>query len=585
MPRRSLPGAFALAAVAVAALVLPATAAASVLPVTGNLVLAGTGDVRMGGNGAAIAPGDVNGDRLVDVALTFSTRTEIYLGGAGTAPLSPMSTDRLITVQHATGQREVPAGDLDGDGRDELLTLTCSPGRVSGDAVLRTLPAGPGVVRNTDVLSPRTRFTVPSNPAAICVRNAIAVGDLDADGFEDLIVEWSRPELETDLEFGMRRTVIFGATTLPAVIDLESPGALGYRLRGKAPGEPHYAVTPPGWEGSWSSAQGWDFADVKAAGDVNGDGKSDYALIRGDEAGPSYLYIVLGSASRTDLVMNARAGRAIRVGPVSSVGRIARLGDFSGDGLADLAVSLDAPLTSRVIRGRTATTDLGMSSAFQLINGELESGVPAGDLNGDGLGDAAVRLQPDAAVGSVPRSAVIFGRTATTAILVPVPGGTFATGLNLPAPALPLGGDWNGDGRPDLYLPGGGVTFGYGAGIPPEVTDTTPPVLTNFAVTRGVWYYCGFLGGTKTVMGAASYKLDEAATLQFSVVHRGATRTGSRIVPAGSTGVGPPNSLIAAANGPAVVTVTPVDASGNRGASSTVTIDVSQTSWDWTGCA
>ncbi|MEW6278092.1 MAG: FG-GAP-like repeat-containing protein, partial [Candidatus Eremiobacterota bacterium] len=123
-----------------------------------------------GAGPAAVASGDFNGDGRADLATAnFSANTVSVLLGAGTGAFAP-ATGSPVPV--GAGPQSLATGDLDGDGRLDLVTANSFSANVTvllGDGAGGFAP-GPG--------SPLGLGTAPAS---------VAVGDLNADGRSDLV--------------------------------------------------------------------------------------------------------------------------------------------------------------------------------------------------------------------------------------------------------------------------------------------------------------------------------------------------------------------------------------------------------------
>jgi hypothetical protein len=235
------------------------------------------------------------------------------------------------------------------------------------------------------------------------------------------------------------------------------PGGGGYMAVAdfNGDGKPDLAMPGPGNEnllgtsvavflgnGDGSFQAGTDFATptgpfAVAAGDFNGDGKTDLAVVN---YGSASLSILLGNGDGT---FQGHVDYAVGVEPTS-----AAVGDFNGDGKQDIAVANKYDGTVSVMLGNGDGT-FQNANIYPLIVGA--SGLVAADVNGDGKLDLVVA---DDAVS------VLLGNG----------DGTFQPHVDTPpvqAGAVVVG-DLNGDGIPDAATAGGASTFsallGHGDG-------------------------------------------------------------------------------------------------------------------------
>ncbi len=165
------------------------------------------------------------------------------------------------------------------------------------------------------------------------------------------------------------------------------------------------------------------------AGDFNGDGRPDVATINGTSSNVSvFLRQAAGGFAQ-------EAGSPVAVGSGPSG---AAVGDFNGDGLADLAVSaFVAGNVSVLLRQPGGGFALEGGQAIQLSSNV--HAVAAGDFNSDG------RL--DLAATTANSQVVLLLRNAQNT--------GFVQGQSFPTGATPVGiavGDYNGDGLADLAI-------------------------------------------------------------------------------------------------------------------------------------
>lgn len=122
--------------------------------------------------GVRVAAGDFNGDGLADIAVTNGVGTEVRLFHGDGTPFEGALGKFNAYDKNTRGGLFVSAGDLDGDGRDDLIT-----GLASGASTVRTFLTGTG----SPILS--HTFT-PLGPVG-GVR--VAVADVNSDGIADIV--------------------------------------------------------------------------------------------------------------------------------------------------------------------------------------------------------------------------------------------------------------------------------------------------------------------------------------------------------------------------------------------------------------
>ena len=308
-----------------------------------------------------------------------------------------------------------------------------------------------------------------------------SAGDVNGDGREDVIVaaDLTRggtvadriPE-SADMEPAGGAYVVLGRPDL-GVLELGKPGAAGFRILGARPGDEAGRA-------------------VAGAGDVNGDGFADVLLTAPRAEGVSRraparrlrsvhdgaAYVVFGSRTPADVDLARLGDRGIAIRGIED-GDVAGIGDFNGDGRADVAVGdqgsyLDGG--AKVILGGTApgTFDVARAGSRGITvrgaSGDLNAGLAvsaAGDANGDGLADLAIgaptslgRPLSPARRGEIfgPGAAyVVFGRASRAPIrLGRLAGGGYriraTRSLGFVGFSLAGAGDVNGDGRGDIVV-------------------------------------------------------------------------------------------------------------------------------------
>ncbi|MBI2896018.1 MAG: FG-GAP repeat protein [Deltaproteobacteria bacterium] len=270
---------------------------------------------------------DFDGDGLSDLAIgeqgfaASSGRTFVRYGEAGEwQDIGPSGRppSALFGANLATG-------DFDGDGFGDLVVA--APGRESASGAVYVIRGSPTGLPDEEV----ERLDNPAAPTASHFGQTIATGDVDGDGFADLLV---------GAPGGTSESEIIGSAWL-------------YRGSADGPGAipPVQIVAPDGQTGDLFGA------GLGSGADIDGDGFVDIvvgAKNGGDDENQDGLregraYVLRGGAA-TDFAAGARTIDAPGAMPGGSFGNaIDASGDLDGDGFADVLVG--APLRDPDSRG------------------------------------------------------------------------------------------------------------------------------------------------------------------------------------------------------------------------------------------
>ncbi|MBI2256729.1 MAG: FG-GAP repeat protein, partial [Proteobacteria bacterium] len=369
------------------------------------------GDVGFGINGnvsnamfgaGTINAGDVNHDGYDDVIIRSKGGTAVFYGAvdsvASSYSVGDLDGTNGFKIPDATiglPSGVAAAGDIDGDGNmDFVLSRSGGGGYI--------LFGSDGQYPASVVLDGAINQV---NLSGVTFDSCSVVGDVNGDGYDDFVVGSSGQNFGAELTGGA--FLVYGhAGGFPSDIDLSSIDAgEGVRLEG---------------------AGNNDLAgySVSSAGDINGDGLSDFVIgvMHGNLGSehPGRSYIVFGSQEPMAPVMSLAnlngingftfTGNLVTTGPLYDLlgSDVAAAGDINGDGYDDIIVgSMLGGVGDNLFLGAayvvfghsggfSATlnvNDLNGTNGFRIAadGGWFGASVAsAGDFNGDGYADIIV---------------------------------------------------------------------------------------------------------------------------------------------------------------------------------------------------
>ncbi len=386
---------------------------------------------------------------LIAYSQTYFRPMSSPKGGFGSTDL-----DDQLTYPTGSTPRDVTMGDMDGDGKPDLVVANGGASTVS--VFLNT-----GSTGNISFAA-KQDFLIASGSLGV------AVGDIDGDGLLDL----AATNNATNSVSVLRNTSSVGTISF-AVIQNFTTG-VGPRTvlindmdgDGKADlivGPTFSVLRNNGGVGVISFEAKLDFAAltgnfITAVGDLDKNGLPD---------------VVVAQASRVAVFRNMSTSGTLAFGLEQSFATVNTaqgvvMGDMNSDGLLDLAVVNRIPNSVSVLRNTSSSGSISFATKLDFSTGVLPIAIATGDMDGDGLLDLTVGRQNGGTIG-VLRNESISGSISFGAVL------TFSTGAT--GQQYVAVGDLDSDGLPDIAV----VKSTGGNEVSVFRNRPIAPVITSFA--------------------------------------------------------------------------------------------------------
>jgi gliding motility-associated-like protein len=384
-------------------------------------------------NGIAIGDIDCDGKPDLVIANTLSDIVSVYRNISTSGSISAGSFSAKVDFATGAFPHGVAIGDIDGDGKPDLVVTNFTSNTVS-------------VYRNTSTsgsLSAGSFAVRVDLPTGMHPQN-VAIGDIDGDGKPDIAVTNNGDDIVS----------IFRNTTAPGSI---TAGSFAARVD-----------FPTGTgSGPWGII----------IRDMDGDDKPD-------------LVVTNNKSNSISVYRNTSTPGSITLSslfPITATTPLGiAIGDIDGDGKPDLVVTYINYNTVMVIRNTSTSGLISFDNRIDLTTGSSPTGVAIGDIDGDGKQDIVISNY-----GS--NSVSIFRNISTPGS---ISAGSFAAKVDFNTGLTPSGiaiGDIDGDGKPDLVAANSGSytvsvlrnTISASAHIPPVISSFTPasgPVGTTVTI-------------------------------------------------------------------------------------------------------
>ncbi len=343
-------------------------------------------DFTTGSNPQSVVIGDIDGDGKPDLAVVnlghSSSSVSVFRNTSSSSMVSFAAKQDFKTGDYSS-PISVSIGDMDGDGKPDLVVANSSSSTVS-------------VFRNTSIsgtvsFAAKQDFTTDLNP------KSLAIGDMDGDGKPEFAVV--NTNLNTVSVF--RNTSSSGTVSFAAKQNFSTGDHPFSVVIGDVDGDskPELAVA------NWFSSTVSVFRNTSSLGTISFETKQDFttgtypqSLAIGDMDGDGKPDLALGTlqSSTVSILRNTSNTGTVHFAtnqdfPTGSGPTSVAIGDVDGDGKPDLAVVNNSSQTVSILRNMSNSGTVSFDTKQDFTTtGPWTYCVAIGDVNGDSKPDLAV---------------------------------------------------------------------------------------------------------------------------------------------------------------------------------------------------
>jgi hypothetical protein len=397
-------------------------------------------DFTAGTNPFGLAIADVDGDGKSDILQTNynSATVSVYRNTSSSGAINTSSFAGKVDFTTGSIPYCVAVGDLDGDGKVDLVVANNAAGTIS---VFRNTATSGTITSGS--FAARTDFTTGTNPWGV------AIADVDGDGKLDIIVTNN------------------GSTTVSVFRNTSTPGS----------------ITTGSFAAKVDFTTGTSPMGI-AVGDIDGDGKLDFVVTN---SGANTVSVLMNTSSFGIINAGSFAAKVDFTTGSYPIGVV--VGDLDGDGKPEVVVANKTNSSISVFRNTSTAgtiTTASLAAKVDFAAGTNPYFLALGDADGDGKVDLAVSNSGSSTI-SVFRNISTVGSITTGSLASPVSYGTALTPYGIGF------SDLDGDGKPDLAVANAGSASI--SVLRNTVSPAPPPTITSFSPTSGS------IGATVTITG------------------------------------------------------------------------------------